>query len=61
MHGMLTRQYEPFQDALPSVLLHIRIATELSNMMNQSDPACQKYKYVATCRYCLVLIATDKY
>jgi hypothetical protein len=60
MLGMLTWQHH-FKLALPSVLLDIPLATELSNTINESELACQMYKDIATCRYCLVLIATDKY
>ena len=51
MLGMLTRQHHPFKAALPNFLLHIRLTTEHSKTINESEPAYQKYKYIATCRY----------
>ena len=51
MLGMLSWQYRPFQAVLPNFLLHICIATELSKTIKESEPVCQKYKYIATSRY----------
>jgi len=51
----------PFNAALKNCLLDIHLATELSKTIKESELACQKYKYIAICRYWLVLISTDKY